>query len=66
MNTLTDMLRQAIREAPSLRAVARATGVDHTRLIRFRNGGGLMLEAADRLSVHFDIQHRRPRRKKQK
>jgi len=65
MSTLSDLLREALREAPSIRAVARAAGVQRASLIRFRDGRQtLALDAADRLALHFGITHRRPRRRK--
>ncbi|TVQ30943.1 MAG: hypothetical protein EA376_11275 [Phycisphaeraceae bacterium] len=65
MNTMTELLREALREAPSLRAVARTTGVEAASLVRFRDGRqSLMLDAADRLAGYFGITSRPPRRRK--
>ena len=62
---MTHLLRQAINEAESLRAIQTATGVDRCAIRRFRNGQqSLRLDLADRLAAHFGIQCRRTRRKK--
>ncbi len=54
--TMTDALRQALQEAPSVRAVARATGVQQSSLVRFLSGEtSLRLDKADRLAAHFKI-----------
>ncbi len=56
--TLTELLKAKLAEADSIRAVARATEVDHAALLRFLRGDqSLRLEAADRLAAHFGIRH---------
>lgn len=63
--TMSELLRQAIREAPSIRSVARATGLDHASLIRFERGEqSLRLDLAEKLAAHFGIECRRVRRRK--
>lgn len=63
--TMTELLRQAIRESPSLRALYLATGVDRAALRRFRDGEtSLRLDIADRLAAHFGIECRPTRRRK--
>ena len=55
--TMTELLREALSEAASIRGVAKATGLDHSSLVRFVNGEqSLRLDLADRLAAHFEIQ----------
>ncbi len=62
---MTELLRQALGEADSIRGVAKATGLDHSSLVRFVNGEqSLRLDLADKLAAHFDIECRRTRRRK--
>lgn len=62
--TMTELLREALSEADSLRAVARATGLKDPSLVRFLAGKqSLRLDLADRLAAHFGIECRRTRRK---
>jgi len=61
---MTDLLREALAEAESLRGVERATGVKNPSLVRFVRGDqSLRLDLADRLAAHFGIECRRKRRK---
>ena len=58
--TMTDLLRKALAEADSFRAVERATGVKRQSLMKFVRGEqSLRLDLADRLADHFGIEHRR-------
>jgi len=58
--TMTDLLREALREAASLYAISRATGVQKASLIRFlRAETSLRLDIADKLAAHFGIECRR-------
>lgn len=58
--TLTELLRAELAKVPSIRAVARATGLTHVSLVRFLRGmQSLRLDMADRLAQHFRIEHRR-------
>lgn len=53
---MTDLLRQELNAADSIRAVARETGTDHAALLRFARGEqSLRLDLADRLAAHFKI-----------
>ena len=62
--TMTELLKQALREVDSLRAVERATGVKNPSLVRFLQGKqSLRLDLADKLAEHFGIESRRMRRK---
>jgi plasmid maintenance system antidote protein VapI len=62
--TMTDLLRQALSEVDSLRAVDRATGVKHQSMLKFlHREQSLRLDLADRLAEHFGIECRRTRRK---
>ena len=57
---MTELLREALRQAPSIRAVAKATGLDHASLFRFMNEQqSLRLDLAERLAEHFGIEIRR-------
>ena len=62
--TLTELLRQALADAESLRAVERDTGLKHQALAKFLAGRqSLRLDMADRLAAYFGIECRRTRRK---
>jgi len=62
---MTDLLRQALLEADSLRAVSIATGLDRASLRRFRDGEqSLRLDCADLLAEYFEIECRIKRRRK--
>jgi plasmid maintenance system antidote protein VapI len=62
--TLTEMLRAALREAPSIRSVATATGVANPVLVRFANGQrGLTLTTAEKLFEHLGIECVRRKRR---
>jgi len=53
---MTDLLRQALNDVESIRAVANATGLNHAALLRFHRGEqSLRLDLADRLAEHFGI-----------
>ena len=55
--TLTEMLRQALENAESIREVSRETGLHHASLLRFMRGErSLVLERADALIRYFGIQ----------
>jgi plasmid maintenance system antidote protein VapI len=54
---MTELLRQALTKSESLYAVAKATGVQKTSLIRFvRADQSIRLDMADRLAAHFNIE----------
>lgn len=54
--TMTSVLRRALHEAESIRAVAKATGVQHSSLVRFVNGRqSLRLDMADKLVSYFGV-----------
>lgn len=58
--TMTELLRQALKDAESVRAVAKATGLNHAALVRFKNHDqSLRLDLADKLAAYFDIECRR-------
>ena len=65
-STMTDLLRQALAEAESVRAVCRATGLQPSALTRFMQGTSLRLDLADRLAAHFGIECRRKAKSKGK
>lgn len=53
---MTDLLREALNEAESLRAVERATGLKRQALAKFMRGEqSLRLDLADKLAEHFGI-----------
>lgn len=57
--SLTDLLRKALSEADSIRAVARDTGLHHASLLRFHRGERtLMLDNAEKLMAYFNIEAR--------
>ena len=59
---MTELLRQAIRDADSLLGIERATGLKRSALRRFRDGKqSLRLDLADKLAEHFRIQSYRER-----
>ncbi len=54
--TMTELLRESIGDADSIRGVARATGLTHVSLIKFlRQETSLRLDLADKLAAHFNI-----------
>jgi plasmid maintenance system antidote protein VapI len=54
---MTELLREHLQDADSIRAVARATGLDHASLVRFTNGQrSLRLDKADALAAYFGIE----------
>ena len=54
--TMTELLRKALTEAESLRAVERATGVKRQSMMKFLRGEqSLRLDKADCLAEHFGI-----------
>lgn len=58
--TMTDLLRKALRECPSLRELERETGVNRLSAARFLKGQtSLRLDVADRLAEYFGIECRR-------
>jgi plasmid maintenance system antidote protein VapI len=62
--TMTYLLRQAISETDSFRAIETATGVKRQSLMKFVRGEqSLRLDMADTLAAHFSIECRRMRRK---
>ena len=66
--TMTDTLRQAIRESglPMLR-IAKESGVERVSLIRFARGDqSLRLDIADRLAAYFGLELRSVKRHKSK
>ena len=61
---MTELLRQAIAESDSFRAIETATGVKRQSLMKFVRGEqSLRLDMADKLAAHFGIESRRTRRK---
>ena len=62
--TLTDMLREHLRKAPSLRRISKETGVIRDSLQRFRDERqSLRLDHADKLAAYFGIQFKQTKRK---
>jgi plasmid maintenance system antidote protein VapI len=54
--TMTELLRAALTEAPSLREVERQTGVKRQSMMKFLRGEqSLRLDIADRLASYFGI-----------
>ena len=54
--TMTELLRDALRKAPSLSAIERATGVKRQSMMKFLRGEqSLRLDKADRLAAHFGL-----------
>jgi len=57
---MTEVLRHAILESKSFRAVERATGVKRQSLMKFARGEqSLRLDMADRLAAYFGIEVKR-------
>lgn len=60
---MTELLREALAENKSLRAVERATGVKRQSMMKFIRGEqSLRLDLADRLAEHFGIECKQIRR----
>ena len=61
---MTGLLREALKGADSLYAVAKASGVQKASLLRFLRGDqSLRLDLADKLAAYFGIECRRIPRK---
>ena len=61
---MTKLLRQALREAETLSAVERATGLKRQALAKFMRGEqSLRLDLADKLAAHFGIESRQRKRR---
>lgn len=57
---MTEVLRHAILESKSFRAVERATGVKRQSLMKFARGEqSLRLDMADRLAAYFGVEVKR-------
>lgn len=57
---MTELLRAALAEAPSLREVERETGVKRQSMMKFMRGEqSLRLDIADKLALYFCIEHHR-------
>ena len=57
---MTELLRQAVTDAPTLLGIERDTGVKRRSVRRFRDGdASLRLDMADRLAAYFGIESRR-------
>jgi len=57
---MTDLLRQAVAESESFRAIETATGVKRQSLMKFARGEqSLRLDLADKLAAYFGIECRR-------
>ena len=55
-HTMTELLRKAIKDSGSIRAVYLATGVTRQSMMKFIRGEqSLRLDLADRLAEHFGI-----------
>lgn len=62
-HTMSELLRKALADAPSLLSVEKATGLHRASLQRFRDGEtSLRLDLADRLAAHFGITSRQTRK----
>jgi len=65
--TIAELLKEALAEVESVRAVARATGVAQPCLVRFLSGKqSLHLDNADKLAEHFGFKVTRPKRRAKK
>jgi hypothetical protein len=64
----SELLREALLRAGSIRAVARDSGLQHASLIRFLRGQSLRLDLAERLLDYFELEVRpkRPKRPKRR
>lgn len=62
---MTELLREAINNAPTLLGVEQATGVKRQSLAKFMRGEqSLRLDIADTLAAYFGIESRQTRRRK--
>jgi plasmid maintenance system antidote protein VapI len=60
--TMTELLRQALREAESLNAIQKATGVKRQSMAKFmREEQTMRLDLAERLAEYFGLECRRTR-----
>ena len=61
--TMTELLREALAEAESLRKIERATGVKRQSMMKFLRGEqSLRLDMADKLARHFGVKWQRTKR----
>jgi len=57
--TMTELLRRALKKCESLNSVHKATGVHRPALAKFRDGKqSLRLDLADKLAAYFGIESR--------
>ena len=62
--TMTKLLREGLREAETLSAVERATGLKRQALAKFMRGEqSLRLDLADKLADYFGIESRQRKRR---
>lgn len=62
--TMTELLREAVAEAPTLLGLQNATGLNRAALRAFRDGRqSLRLDLAEKLAAYFGIECRRPGRR---
>jgi plasmid maintenance system antidote protein VapI len=60
IETMSELLREALADTDSLRAVERATGVKRQSMMKFIRGEqSLRLDLADTLAAHFGIVSRK-------
>jgi hypothetical protein len=59
MLIMTELLRNALTDAPALRSVEGTAGVTHQSMIKFLRGASLRLDIADRLAARFGIEYRK-------
>lgn len=58
-NPITDVLRKAVAESGlSFLGLENETGILRQTLMRFARGGGINLDAADKLAVYFGLELR--------
>jgi hypothetical protein len=56
--TMTNLLRKAIKDAPSVLSISEATGVTRQSIMAFMKGTSLRLDIAEKLAAHFGIECR--------
>jgi len=56
--TMTTLLRRAIKGAGSLYPIEAATGVTRQTMMAFRDGASMRLDIADKLAKYFGVESR--------
>ena len=65
-HSITNLLRKALADGPSIAEVSRATGVTRQTMMAFRDGASMRLDIADKLAKYFGLECRMTKPRKGK